>query len=106
MGEAWRGQGSWELQVQLSVDKYRAPELPKEHHSCLSFKAGDSTTNLHTALDMYKDHVQEMQGMQGMKLKYVKTTVYTKTCTRQRVFLSGYYEFLCRMYGLSGASGE
>ena len=30
------------------------------------FKAGDSTTNLHTALDMYKEHIKELQ---GMKLK-------------------------------------
>ena len=27
------------------------------------FKAGDSTTNLHTALDMYQEHVTKMQGM-------------------------------------------
>ena len=26
-------------------------------------KAVDSTTNLHIALDMYKTHIQEMQGM-------------------------------------------
>ena len=31
------------------------------------FKAGDSITNLHTALDMYKTPITEMQ---GMKLKY------------------------------------
>jgi hypothetical protein len=28
------------------------------------FMAGDSTTNLHTALDMYREHLQELQGME------------------------------------------
>jgi len=27
------------------------------------FKAGDSTTNLHTALDQYRVRVEELQGM-------------------------------------------
>ena len=33
------------------------------------FKAGDSTTNLHIALEMYKEHVVEAQ---GMMIKYEK----------------------------------
>ena len=41
------------------------------------FKAGDSTTNLHTALDMYKTPVTEMQGMQ---LKYA-TIIINKHVT-------------------------
>ena len=44
-------------------------EHPNSQKILLSvFKAGDSTTNLHTALDMYKEQIDEMQ---GMKLKYV-----------------------------------
>lgn len=27
------------------------------------FNAGDSTTNLHTALDRYREHIDEAQGM-------------------------------------------
>ncbi len=28
------------------------------------FNAGDSTTNLHLALDRYREHIDEAQGMQ------------------------------------------
>ena len=37
------------------------------------YKAGDSLTNLHTALDMYKTPVTEMQ---EMKLKYATMIRY------------------------------
>ena len=39
------------------------------------FEAGDSTTNLHTALDMYKEHATELQ---GMPLKYGLLSVFQK----------------------------
>ena len=64
---------------------------------------------------MYKEHISELN---GMMLKYVfKNQMYMHmymydvyTCTYSgcsvRVFLSGDYEYLCRMYGLSGASGN
>ena len=63
-----KGHGSFKFNFQLTNTE--APKLPEEHVSV--FKAGDSTTNLHTALDMYKEHIQEMQ---GMKLKYA-TIIY------------------------------
>ena len=43
------------------------PSIPT-HKRTQFLSAGDSTTNLHTALDMYKDHISELQ---GMTLKYV-----------------------------------
>eukprot|EP00731_Ephydatia_muelleri_P007490 Em0003g1738a len=54
--------------------------------------AGDSTYNLHVALDRYKLQVNKLQGM-----RWRDFTV--------KVFLCGDYDFYGKMYGLSGASG-
>ncbi|KAL5502872.1 hypothetical protein EMCRGX_G009717 [Ephydatia muelleri] len=54
--------------------------------------AGDSVTNLHVALDRFKDQVEHLHGM-----KWRQYTV--------KIFMCGDYEFLSKMYGLSGASG-
>ena len=84
------------------------------HNTCVfsCFEAGDSITNLHVSLDRYKEQVKDLVGMMW---KYVSSTYL---CTRPffklttnfrghqlRVFLCGDYDFLCKMYGLSGASG-
>ncbi|KAL5490845.1 hypothetical protein EMCRGX_G016036 [Ephydatia muelleri] len=55
------------------------------------FMAGDSTYNLHVALDRYKLQVNKLQGM-----RWRDFTV--------KVFLCGDYDFYGKMYGLSGAS--
>ncbi|KAL5463678.1 hypothetical protein EMCRGX_G032597 [Ephydatia muelleri] len=64
------------------------------HNTCVfsCFAAGDSVTNLHVALDRFKDQVEHLHGM-----KWRQYTV--------KVFICGDYEFLSKMYGLSGASG-
>ncbi|XP_064402593.1 uncharacterized protein LOC135348339 isoform X1 [Halichondria panicea] len=59
-----------------------------------SFKmAPDNVTNLKIALQRFEDEVDSLQSK----------TWRGKTI---RVFLSGDYEFLCNIYGLSGASGR
>ncbi len=73
------------------------------------FMASDSVTNLHTCLDMYAEQIKEIEGME-MRLDYVNkelkilVQLHCSGC-KISIFLSGDYEFLCRMYGLSGASG-
>ena len=72
-GEIWlklggdKGHGSFKLTLQLCNTK--SPNSVKETCLLSIFKAGDSTTNLHTALEMYKEHINEAQ---GMKIKYEK----------------------------------
>ena len=56
-----KGHGSFKFNLQLCNVKH--PNSLKSTISVLVFKAGDSTMNLHTALDMYKEHVSELQGM-------------------------------------------
>jgi len=56
-----KGCGSFKLNLQL-VNTHN-PNSMKNTHVISIFKAGDSTTNLHTALDMYQEHVKEAQGM-------------------------------------------
>ena len=66
LAETWggrgdKGHGSFKLYLQL-VNTFNPNSMKKT--SLLSvFKAGDSTTNLHTALDMYREHVVKAQGM-------------------------------------------
>ena len=52
---------SFKFSVQLMNFKHRNSH--KNTALISVYKAGDSTTNLHTALDMYQEHVTEMQGM-------------------------------------------
>ena len=44
-----------------------------QKNTCLvsMFMAGDSTTNLHTSLDMYQEHIRELQGMELGLVTYV-----------------------------------
>ena len=57
--------GSFKLNLQL-VNTFN-PNSMKKTALLSVFKAGDSTTNLHTALNMYREHVVEAQ---GMRIKY------------------------------------
>ena len=63
-----KGRGSFKMNIQLVNTKN--PNSMKRTALLSVFKAGDSTTNLHIALEMYREHVVEAQ---GMKIKYEKT---------------------------------
>ncbi len=56
------GRGSFKLNLQL-VNTHH-PNSIKNTHLILIFKSDDSSANLHTALDMYQEHVTEAQGME------------------------------------------
>lgn len=56
-----KGHGSFKLNLQLL--NTLNPNSVKRTTVLSVFKAGDSTTNLHTALNMYREHVVETQGM-------------------------------------------
>lgn len=56
-----KGQGSFKFQMQLMNTAH--PNSMKNTFILSVFNAGDSTTNLRTAIDMYKEHVSEAQGM-------------------------------------------
>ena len=65
-----------ELWLKLGGDKGHGSFNPNSNPNSMKntrvisvFKAGDTTANLHTALEMYQDHVKEAQGMQ---IKYEK----------------------------------
>lgn len=56
-----KGRGSFKFNLQLV--NTQAPNSMKNTTLLSVFNAGDSTTNLHTALDMYREHIRESQGM-------------------------------------------
>ncbi len=61
-----KGRGSFKLTLQL-VNTHH-PNSLKNTHVVSIFKAGDSVANLHTALDIYAEHVKEAQ---EMEIQYV-----------------------------------
>ena len=56
-----KGRGSFKLNMQ--VVNIPHPNSIRNTSLVAVFKAGDRTVNLHTALDGYKEHVEEMQHM-------------------------------------------
>ena len=61
-----KGQESFKLNIQLVNTCH--PNSIKNTTLVAVFKAGDSRANLHTALDQYKEQIEELE---GMKWKYV-----------------------------------
>ncbi len=57
-----KGRGSFKFNFQLVNTPH--PNSVKKTVLVSVFKAGDSTSNLHTALDRYKEPIKEIQGMQ------------------------------------------
>eukprot|EP00731_Ephydatia_muelleri_P000541 Em0001g541a len=85
-----KGGGTFKMSFQIvNIDTPNAV-----HNTCVfsCFAADDSVTNFHVALDRFKEQIEHMHGM-----KWRQYTV--------KVFICGDYEFLSKMYGLSGASG-
>jgi hypothetical protein len=66
-----KGRRSFKFNLQLCNVEH--PNSLKNTILVSVFKANDTTTNLHTALDMYKEHVKELQ---GMPLKYGLLSVF------------------------------
>lgn len=56
-----KGHGSFKMNIQLVNIPH--PNSIKNTTLLSVYKADDSTTNLHTALSRYKEHVSESQGM-------------------------------------------
>ena len=105
-----KGRGSFKCNMQV----VNVAHPNSTRNSCLLavFKAGDSVTNLHIGLDQYAEHIEELQGMKWRSVTSITEThifnatlLYFRDWTIQ-LYFSGDYEFLCTMYGLSGASGE
>ena len=71
-----------------------------------AFLAYDSVTNLHIALDRFSDQVNNLQTMKWCNENTIAIiSTFTIRDKSIRVFLAGDYELICKMYGLSGASG-
>ena len=69
------------------------------------FEAPDNVVNLHLALDQYRDIISSLQETQWKLVKTLKTLlILLYRDYNIRIFMSGDYDFLCNMYGLSGAS--
>ena len=104
-----KGHQSFKLNLQLCNVEH--PNSQKNTCLLSIFMAGDSTTNLHTCLDMYREQMSELDGM-ALRCVIVKTIHSLRSLTilcrgrTIKTFLTGDYEFLCKMYGLSGASGK
>eukprot|EP00731_Ephydatia_muelleri_P003359 Em0001g3359a len=81
--------------TKMNLQIVNVPTPNSIHNTCVfcCFAATDSVTSLHSALDRYRDQVKQLQGT-----KWREYTI--------KVFMCGDFEFLTRMYGLSGATGK
>ena len=83
------------------------------HNTCVfsCFEAGDSVTNLHSALKLFQRPSEAAAG-DGVEVHKASVNCNKELqafANRQhttKVFLTGDYEFLSTIYGLSGASGK
>ena len=56
-----KSHGNFKLNMQVVIVAH--PNSIRNTCLLVVFKAGDSTTDLHTALDQYQQHVEELHGM-------------------------------------------
>ena len=70
-----KGHGSFKLTMQ--VMNVAHPNSTRNTTLLAVYKAGDNLHNLHTALDQYKVHVDELQGMQWRYTDRKKMNVKT-----------------------------
>lgn len=102
-----KGGNSFKLTFQIvNVEHPNSP-----HNTCilLAFQASDSYTNLKVALVSYTSQISELQKTKWRYSNYYSCIFMCKQCHYRgkqiRVFMNGDYEYLTRVYGLSGASG-
>ena len=104
-----KGHGSFKLNLQLC----NVENPNSRQNTCLVsvFMAHDTRANLWTALRPYSEQLIELEGMNlgsvilTNTLQLIFIAYYIHREREISVFLSGDYEFLCKVYGLSGASG-
>ena len=93
------------------------PNSPDNTWAFCVFEAADKVTDLHIALDRYKEQIDRIESQTWRyecvscsyicdKHQHYNLIILTHRGKRIRVFLCGDYELLTRTYGLSGASGK
>lgn len=103
------------MKVSFQVVNVPTPNSVKNTVVFSIFVGLDTRTNLHIALDRYREQVQTLQETEW-RYNYIMSCICNCTCTyftskhnfrgkKVRVFFSGDYEFLCRIYGITGAQG-
>ena len=98
----------------MSFQICNVPHPNSVENTCVfaSFQASDSAINLHIALDLLKDQVNNFNGTKWSFNCNTNTNVI-QLCRRQsdntvktvHMILFGDYEVLAHLYGLLGASG-
>ena len=85
------GGGSFKMSFQIG--NVYSPNKPQNTVIFSIMEAKDYKSNLHLCLERFKAHISKFN-----KIRWQQKTF--------RIFLFGDYEFLCKMYGISGASGK
>ncbi len=105
-----KGGGSFKMCFQICNVPH--PNSPANTCAFCVFEAPDSFTNLKVGLQRFQDQVDNLQNRKWRYKLNTTQIVIMLWCVRVyrgktiRVFLSGDYEFLCNIFGLSGASGK
>ena len=94
-----KGHSSFKLNMQL-VNIFN-PNFMKRTTLLLVFKAGDRTLNLHTALNMNREHVEEAQGMQIKNDSNIASYLLKGALAyRNNLYRNGRYFFVTTFYTL------
>lgn len=95
-GEIWvkigGDKGGHSVKINFQICNVYNPNSVKNTCVFAAFEAPDSATNVHVALERYSDQISELTRVKWRDHSF-------------RIFLNGDYQFLCLLYGLSGASG-
>ncbi|KAJ8018162.1 hypothetical protein HOLleu_44000 [Holothuria leucospilota] len=86
-----KGGGTFKEMFQIA--NVACPNAPRHTVVICAFPASDSTPNLELGLARIKEQIHQLQVSTWREKKF-------------RLFAFGDYEYLCRMYGLAGASGR
>ena len=91
------------------------PNSPTNTCVFSAFEAPDTRNNILIALERYQSQIQHLKDLKWrleatFSFKNTSTKFFHRNSAGEeftfKLFLSGDYEFLCNIYGLSGASGN
>ena len=118
-GEIWLkiggDKGGKTMKLNFQIMNCVHPNSPTNTCVFSAFEAPDTRNNILIALERYQSQIQHLKDLKWrleatFSFKITSTKFFLRNSAGEeftfKLFLSGDYEFLCNIYGLSGASGN
>lgn len=112
-GEVWLkiggDKGGKTMKLNFQILNTIHPNSPTNTCVFAAFEASDTRSNVLIAVARYQAQIEELKNMKWRSFFYITSNQYFRNSAGEefsfKLVLSGDYEFLCTIYGLSGASG-